>query len=259
MSYSSLDRLYRKLFPSVATLSYNPLVRVVGDALSYLLALPFSELRRLPPNHLRIRIGVENRIINNHIHFLEMGSSFWLSFFSHQYCTYKSDVVELGCGCGRIAYPLLGNWFEGTYLGVDIDREMIEYCQRRFPNERFRFVLSPHKSKTYSADGFSLNSERGSDLLVAEASSKDFVYSVSLYSHLLEKEVSEYLCETYRMLRTNGYMYMTFFCLEHVELGRRWTFTHRERNTISKIKFHSKGRGIVPAPTMQFSCANESL
>src|SRR5712671_4618445 len=33
--------------------------------------------------------------------------------------------------------------------------------------------------------------------------------------------------ESYRILRTNGIMFLTFFCIEHVELGRRWTFRHR--------------------------------
>jgi hypothetical protein len=30
------------------------------------------------------------------------------------------------------------DWFEGTYLGVDIDSEMLEYCRRNFPGDRFR-------------------------------------------------------------------------------------------------------------------------
>ena len=66
--------------------------------------------------------------------------------------------------------------------------------------------------------------------MIAEPQSKDFVYSISLYSHLLEIEVTDYMQETYRMLRAEGIMYMTFFCIEHVELGRRWTFRHQRGN-----------------------------
>jgi len=36
--------------------------------------------------------------------------------------------------------------------------------------------------------------------------------------------------ESYRILRTNGIMFMTFFCIEHVELGGRWTFGNRRGN-----------------------------
>src|SRR6266705_233468 len=131
--YSKYDRVYRRFVPSMAKASYNPLVKIGVDAVSSALSLPFPELRDLPPNHLRIRIGAGNRILNDHLPFIETSSRCWLTFLSRQYCTFRSDVVELGCGCGRVARSLKDDWFEGTYLGVDIDSEMLEYCQRNFP------------------------------------------------------------------------------------------------------------------------------
>src|SRR5215831_4375293 len=229
--YSKHDRIYRKFVPSVAKLSYNPIVRAGGDAVARLLALPFPELRDLPPNHLRIRVGSGNRIFNGHVDFIQTSSRCWLAFLSRGYCTSSSDVVELGCGCGRIARalrdPRWDPWFDGTYVGVDIDNEMIEYCRNNFPAERFEFITSPHRSKTYSSENLCVASETAFDLAIAAPESKDFVYSVSLYSHLLETEALDYLRETYRILRVGGIMYMTFFCIEHVELGGRWTFKHR--------------------------------
>jgi SAM-dependent methyltransferase len=146
----------------------------------------------------------------------------------------KSDVVELGCGCGRIARPLRDPlwdpWFEGTYVGVDIDREMIEYCRSNFPGDRFRFILSPHRSLTYAHGNLHGAQDTPSKSVIADEQSKDFVYSLSLYSHLLETELIEYMQESYRVLRTNGTMFMTFFCIEHVERGGRWTFSHRRGN-----------------------------
>jgi len=59
--------VYRKFVPSVARISYNPVVKMAGNAIAGLLSLPFTELRGLPPNHLRIRIGVGNRILANHV------------------------------------------------------------------------------------------------------------------------------------------------------------------------------------------------
>jgi SAM-dependent methyltransferase len=227
MHYSIWDHVYRKFVPSVARISYNPVVKLACNALAGLISLPFAELRDLPPNHLRIRVGVGNGIVTNHIHYLQMGSNFWHYFLSRQYCDFSSDVVELGCGCGRIAYPLKGAWFTGTYVGVDIDREMIEFCRQSFPQERFEFILSPHISKNYSSSGVGANRDNQLALSIAEAGSKRFVYSVSLYSHLLEDEVFAYLLETFRILSSGGYMFMTFFCVEHVKRGSRWTFAHR--------------------------------
>ena len=229
--YSKRDRIFRKLVPSVAKLSYNPVVKIAGNAIASILALPFPDLRDLPPNHLRIRIGTGNRIFNGHVNFIRDGNEVWLTFLSRRYCASNSDVVELGCGCGRLARPLRdppwSPWFEGTYVGVDIDNEMIEYCRNNFSAERFEFILSPHKSSTYSANYSCTTSNTAFDLAIAASHSKDFVYSVSLYTHLLEEEALDYLRETYRLLRPDGIMYMNFFCIEHVELGRRWTFQHR--------------------------------
>jgi SAM-dependent methyltransferase len=231
MLYSRFDRAMRKLVPSVGKISYNPVINIVGDAVAFALSLPFPELRDLPPNHLRIRIGVGNRVLTNHVHFVEMGNGIWLDFISKQYCSSTSDVVELGCGCGRIARPLKGSWFQGTYVGVDLDGEMIDYCRNHFPKEKFTFVLSPHKSQTYSPSGTATIVGTTEKLAIAEAASKDFIYSISLYSHLLEPEFKEYLQETARILRPGGQMYATFFCIEHVDLGERWTFNYQIGNS----------------------------
>jgi SAM-dependent methyltransferase len=218
-------------------MSYNPVVKVVGDAFSNIVSLPFTELHNLPPNHLRIRIGVGNRILANQVHFLQMGSGIWHYFLSRQYCKFNSDIVELGCGCGRIAYPLKGDWFEGTYVGVDIDQEMVDYCRQHFPKKQFGFVLSRHKSETYSS-GSKMMPKAQEECEIGDGDSKDFVYSISLYSHLLEREFEEYLRETFRLLRPGGLMYLTFFCLDHVKLGNRWTFLHRKGNSyIEDLKY----------------------
>ena len=240
--YSKHDRIFRKLVPSVARISYLPFIKIAGDAIARMLAWPFPELRDLPPNHLRIRIGSGNRIFNGHFDFIQAGNQCWLTFLSRKYCTSKSDVVELGCGCGRLARPLRDPpwdpWFEGTYVGVDIDSEMIEYCRSHFPEGRFQFILSPHRSATYSPANLHGALETPSKFVIADEHSKDYIYSFSLYSHLLETEVIEYMQESYRILRTNGIMFMTFFCIEHVELGGRWTFRYRRGNAyIESVRY----------------------
>ena len=67
---ASLDRALRKLFPSTSKLTFNPLFRAAVNAFDVVPRLMFPEFRTLPPNHLRIRIGVGNRILNNQTHFL---------------------------------------------------------------------------------------------------------------------------------------------------------------------------------------------
>ena len=99
--YSKHDRIFRKLVPSVAKLSYNPVMKIAGNAIAGMLARPFPDLRNLPPNHLCIRIGAGNQLFNSHINFIQAGNELWLTFLARKYCTSNSDVVELGCGCGQ--------------------------------------------------------------------------------------------------------------------------------------------------------------
>src|SRR5262245_1963358 len=46
--------------------------------------------------------------------------------------TARSDVLEIGCGAGRIAFPLRYILAEGEYDGLDIRREPIDFLQRVF-------------------------------------------------------------------------------------------------------------------------------
>jgi SAM-dependent methyltransferase len=43
-----------------------------------------------------------------------------------------SDVLEIGCGLGRIAFPLRFFLRKGTYRGFDISRQKIDFLQRPF-------------------------------------------------------------------------------------------------------------------------------
>ncbi len=222
--------LARKLYPSNSLLSYNPVFKVAGNAVANILGAPFPEFRGLPPNHLRVRVGAGTKIVNNHAHHLQIGSQFWIECFAKGYLNADADIVEIGCGCGRIALHLKADYFSGTYLGIDIDPEMIEYCRSHFPAPRFAFALSPHKSSTYHGAEFSSREPRS--FTVAQPETRDFVFSTSLFTHLLENEIVFYLKESFRALRPHGMAVMSFFCMEWVEMGKPWTFSHRIGNAL---------------------------
>ncbi len=220
---TSIDRLVRAFIPSAAKLSYNPAFRFLGDAASEIPALIYPEFRDLPPNHLRVRVGVSNEVLFNQAYHLKVGIDFWLQWLSSGYVTGSSDIVEIGCGCGRIAHHLRGDWFKGSYVGIDIDKELLEWSAAHFPRDKFTFMPSPHTSATYSANVV----DGGTIFKFPDNWEKNFVYSTSLYTHLLEPELLNYTRESFRVLRHNGVMYMTFFCLDSVERGNRWTFQHK--------------------------------
>lgn len=229
-----LDGVARQLVPSVPALSRSRLLMAPLDAVDSLVSLALGVAGELPPNRLRLRVGAGNRILFNQVMHREMGVGFWLSRLAEGTVQAESRLLDIGCGCGRYASVLAGTRlsgavdFRGTYTGVDVDPEMIAWCRRHFPPERFMFLLSPMRSKVYNPGG-----EAGAPprLDVPDAS-QDFVFSVSLFTHLLAGDVEGYLRETARVMAPGASMRMTVFCIDDLRdagtLGGRWTFAHRD-------------------------------
>jgi len=220
------DRHIRNVFPSVAALSYNPVFAVLADAAAAMFAWLIPEWRQLPPNHLRVRVGVNNRIVRNQTHFINFGSNMWFRWLAHGYAAPDSVVLEIGCGCGRVAWPLRGNWFQGKYYGIDIDSEMLDWCRKNF-DERFSFHQTAHASLTY-------HDRRAGESCYYELpcadESVDFIYATSLLTHLLEFEMMNYIRESFRVAKPGARVLMYFFSYQAVRKGGRWTFGHRVGN-----------------------------
>ena len=242
----SLDRALRKLFPSTSKLTFNPLFRAVVNASDFVPRLIYPEFRTLPPNHLRIRVGVGNRILNNQTHFLVHARDFWMFVFSEGIATLHSNILDIGVGCGRWAhwlrdYNFRGRRFSGAYVGIDIDGEAIEWCRQSYDAERFRFHHSSDASVSYNQAGSARSCYR-----VPEADGTfDLAFSNSLLTHLLETELENYLRETYRLLKAGGIMMHSHFNMEHLPatFGTRHTFSHKLGN--ARIESESQPEAAV--------------
>lgn len=145
------DRTIRRLVPAVPALSRVKVLMWPLDALDRVLNLPYRELRGLPPNHMRIRVGVGNRLLFNGTQFRMLPMNFWIDALAEGHVSLSSNIVDLGCGCGRFAMALRDFWFHdrtftGTYFGVDVDDEMLAWCRAHFPADHFNF----HKVEVYS-------------------------------------------------------------------------------------------------------------
>jgi SAM-dependent methyltransferase len=227
------DRSIRRFIPAVPALSrVRPLMWPI-DLLDRALCWPIREFRGLPPNHLRIRVGVGNRLFFNAAQFRAMPINFWLDAFAEGHATMSSRILDLGCGCGRFAMPLRDFWFhgrvfDGEYLGVDLDQESLDWCRGHFPRPRFEFHRVDAASRTYNPGAGNGACPTRPALPLGEGS-RDFVLANSLFSHLLEPEAGWYLREAARVLRPGGWAHFSAFCIEHVDRSprSRWSFPHR--------------------------------
>ncbi|MHC4128346.1 MAG: class I SAM-dependent methyltransferase [Planctomycetota bacterium] len=227
---SRLDYILRRIVPSVPVLSRNRLLMAPLDLADRLISLPFGDARKLPPNRLRIRVGAGNRILFNQLQHRLRPVNFWLYAFASGLVRLDSRILDVGCGCGRFAatlrdFGLAGKRFTGRYTGIDVDREMIEWCRAHFPANRFAFQLADVSNAVYNPGG-SRDEVPAFDLA---DDSQDFVFAMSLLTHLLEEDLQRCLQETWRVLGPGATMHMTVFCMDHLEpkRGGRWTFRHR--------------------------------
>jgi SAM-dependent methyltransferase len=222
-----LTRVARKVVPSTARLTYNPLFGRALDIADRPVRLLYREFAKLPPNRMRVRVGVGNRLVFNHVEYLVSAKNLWLVAFARGLCRLDSTIVELGCGCGRSASHLRdlefgGERFAGRYYGVDIDAEMVAWCRANF-DDRFTFLEATGRSRTYSG------SEGEPYRVPLDDGTVDFVFSLSLFTHLLEAELLNYVRESSRLLRPGGATLQSFFSVENPPptFGGRHTFAHR--------------------------------
>jgi SAM-dependent methyltransferase len=122
-------------------------------------------------------------------------------------------VLDVGCGIGRMARPLAGYLNrEGSYDGFDVSEIAIRWCQRhygrRYPNFHFKHVNVANSSynpgRGVGADAFAFP---------YPASSFDFVFLTSVFTHMLAPGVERYMREVSRVLAPGGRCLATFFLL----------------------------------------------
>lgn len=130
------------------------------------------------------------------------------------YCNLRPDenVLDVGCGIGRVAIYLTQYLTEGSYDGFDIVPHGIEWCQKkvtpRYPN--FRFVLADVYNKYYHP----LGSQKASEYRFPyEDNSFDFVYLTSVFTHMLPKDMEHYITEISRVLKSGGRCFCTAYII----------------------------------------------
>lgn len=109
-------------------------------------------------------------------------------------------VVDLGCGCGRIARWLAPEVIggQGRFLGFDIDRRMATWCDANLPGDYVHSQLLPP--------------------LASPAVSADVLYAYSVLTHLRELTATRWLAEIARILRPGGLALLTFHDETYAEL-----------------------------------------
>ena len=157
-----------------------------------------------------------------------IGQEFLNLFIQVGHLQPDEQILEIGCGSGRMAIPLAGYLSRaGSYIGMDIARQSIVWCRqnisRRYPN--LRFLHADLYNKRYNPTGRYQAREYSFPF---EEKSFDFIFLTSVFTHLLLKGTENYLYEIARLLRRDGRGFLTFFLLNETQQ----TLARQGRNDI---------------------------
>ena len=136
-------------------------------------------------------------------------------------------VLEIGCGIGRDAIPLIDILGPtGSYVGTDVIRESVDWCRANISARHPNFTFEWHDI----AD--SLHNPAGTlqpaaVRLPAEDRSIDLFFAQSVFTHMLPDQFGHFLGEAARVLEPDGTVYATCFRVDDdiVATARRTNLT----------------------------------
>jgi SAM-dependent methyltransferase len=131
-----------------------------------------------------------------------------------------SAVLEIGCGLGRIAYPLrylLGR--EGSYDGFDVCEYKIRFLEGTFTraHPNFRFAWADVRNTEYNPGG---RAAAVTYTFPYPDGRFDLVFAASVFTHMAPDTAERYIAETTRVLRPGGRCVFSFFLLDNYDPDR---------------------------------------
>lgn len=168
--------------------------------------MAFSRNRRpqlMPPRRLIAEVGDGD--------FVAIGDDF-AELFRRAGLEATDDVLDVGCGAGRMARPLAG-WLGGRYEGFDVQARLIRWCRRQYARHHpnFGFTHVDVANDVYNPSG----RERAAELhFPYPHDSFDFAILTSVFTHLMGDAVLHYLDELARVMRPGGTVFGTWFLLD---------------------------------------------
>ncbi len=125
-------------------------------------------------------------------------------FVLNNFIKENSTVLDIGCGCGKMARFLVANPFVKKYIGFDPYDKSIQWCQQNiapFSDGRFEFYYLDIFSQAYNPNG----EIKGTEVTFpSDDNSVDFALAGSVFTHLLEDDAKHYLKEVKRVLKKDG-------------------------------------------------------
>jgi SAM-dependent methyltransferase len=148
-------------------------------------------------------------------------------------------LLDIGCGCGRVARHLLDAPLE-EYFGFDRHPGMIEWAQSNIGarDDRFRFEHVDVQSGYEEVDGQAGVVSAAAFVFPCDDGAFTSALATSVFTHMDFAGTDRYLSETARVLVPGGRVGATFFLDESTGAleGSGWNFVVREEDARGAIE-----------------------
>lgn len=191
---------------------YSSVLRDLFYALSPSMRYIVRKLYYLPSDLLRRRdqlVPPQGLIYTGNGDFLKAGKD-WTDFFVRHGLAETDAFLDIGSGIGRMAVGLT-SVLKGQYEGFEAMKVGVDWCQKKitpkFPNFHFQHI-NLHND-LYNKDGL----DAASFVFPYTDDSFDFACAISVFSHMIDTEVDNYLKECSRVMKPGGVLVATFFII----------------------------------------------
>lgn len=125
-----------------------------------------------------------------------------------------SEILDIGCGCGLLALELEDYLVAGTggrYVGIDIHKPSIAWCQKHFSPEHFQFIHHDIFNATFNPAGYISPAEFS---LSADTGLFDVIVAKSLFTHITPVMAQRYLQIINKHLKDDGVCIISAFLFD---------------------------------------------
>ena len=151
----------------------------------------------------------------------------------------KMDVLDVGCGQGRMARPLVGKLDQGSYTGFDIVEDGVDWCRDQYADiDNFIFLHADVFNERYNAAGSTAASNY---VFPFDNDRFDRTFLTSVFTHMFKGDVENYLSEIGRTLKPGGTSLITWFLTnegsinsEHTKMDFRFDVDDVSKTTLKQ-------------------------
>lgn len=177
-------------------------------------------LELIPPEDLIVEngigIGDYLKIAND---FDRIGKGITTNMINMDLIKNNHTVLDVGCGLGRLARPLVKFLEEGRgeYYGLDTTKTSIDWCKANYKKHKnFNFHFADVVSTYYNTSATTKASEYK---FPYEDNKFDYVWSTSLFTHLVFEDFENYIKEMSRVMKPGAKMWNTYLVLDDVAMS----------------------------------------